>query len=409
MRAAICTGLRCCPGSLPSLLAACAAALSAAFNMAEAALLTATIPRVKLPRAFKDLPPYRPGHWILAGTPAGQPYPCVCWYDNCNYPKCPDLGRTEGLALPPGCCGRASGSHGERTEPAARYASGNRGPSPTWRPKGSLPQSLTPAGSSRRACPRHSALRWPAFWSAPWDREPPAWDALDDPEPPEDGPDEASPFATEELGPVLGHADGDAALGQHSEPSDGLQQARNRIWADQCDCPTPWDPPPAALLVADTKTGPVRKSVALDGPRPESRERAEQALAALGWRLAKPWRDGRHTLLPPEGKLKTRPGLVADLVGADNSRAYGVVSLPPRSPRGQHRCHQIVLIMWPILHRPSWMRPCHGPSADHCPAWRHARARCRRGLGAHAGPSAALAVRCPGVRPWTCTSGPPAS
>ena len=44
--------------------------------------MTATIPRVKLPRAFKDLPPYRPGHWILAGTPSGQPYPCVCWYDN---------------------------------------------------------------------------------------------------------------------------------------------------------------------------------------------------------------------------------------------------------------------------------------------------------------------------------------
>ncbi len=335
--------------------------------------MTATIPRVKLPRAFKDLPPYRVGHWILAGTPGGQPYPCVCWYDNCNYPKCPDRERTEGDALPAGCCGRASGSHGERTEPAARYASGDRSSSSTWKPRESFTQSLTPAELARRSRP--PAPPRPAvagdLWSAPWDEQPPAWDALDDPEATGDDPDEYSPVATEALEPALGHSNGDAPAGQHSEPSDEhwaqseLQQARNRIWADQCDCPTPWDPPPATVLVADTKDGPVRRSIALDGPRPEARERATKELEAAGWRLAKPWRDGRHTLLPPAGKLKTRPGLVADLIGVGESRAYAVVDLPPEESPGVHciDCH----LSWASnvayqLHRPDWMQPCRDPS-----------------------------------------------
>jgi len=202
------------------------------------------------------------------------------------------------------------------------------------------------------------------LWAAPWDAEPAPWDL--------DGPDEASGSHGETLEPTGPHSNGDEPVRQHSEPSERrwdaeaeLKLARARIWADQCDCPTPWDPPPAVLLVAETKNGPVRQAIALDCPRHEAREHAIKALADVGWEPAKPWRDGRHTLLPPPGKLKTRPGLVADLVGPDNSRAYGVVDLPAEESPGVHciDCHlSFSSNVAYQLHRPSWMRPCSEPS-----------------------------------------------
>ena len=62
----------------------------------------ATIPRVKLPTNINELPEQRYGHWILAGTPGNEPYPCTCRYSPCRWEKCqgplPDRG--------PGTAGR---------------------------------------------------------------------------------------------------------------------------------------------------------------------------------------------------------------------------------------------------------------------------------------------------------------
>jgi hypothetical protein len=332
--------------------------------------VTATIAQVRLARTVRELPPYRPGHWIVAGTPGWEPYPCVCWGQRCSYAKCPDRWRTEGDALPSGCCGRASGSHGERLEPAGGHSNAHGASSSKWKPRESGKQ-----GWERSIGPEHqaAAVSRPLdggapvagdLWAAPWDAEPAPWDL--------DGPDEASGSHGETPEAADGHFDGDGPARQHSEPSERrwdaeaeLKLARARIWADQCDCPTPWDPPPAVLLVADTKDGPVRHAIALDCRRPEAREHATKALADRGWELAQPWADGRHKLLPPQGKLKTRPGLLADLVGPDSSRGHAVVDLPPEEAPGVHciDCHlSFASNVAYQMHRPSWMQPCREPS-----------------------------------------------
>ena len=71
-------------------------------------MTTPTIPHVKLPTTVNELPEQRIGHWIVAGTPGSEPYPCTCRYMPCRYEKCQDRYRTDGLALPEGCCGRGN-------------------------------------------------------------------------------------------------------------------------------------------------------------------------------------------------------------------------------------------------------------------------------------------------------------
>jgi hypothetical protein len=343
-----------------------------------------TIPRVKLARTYAELPASRPGHWIIAGTPAGQPYPCTCWYDNCNHPRCPDRGRTEGDALPPGCCGRALGSHGETPEPAGGHSNTQRGRSSTRKATESPQRSTRPAGLGQRQGwersigPQHQvaavsrSLDGPPLvagdlWAAPWDAEPAPWD-LDEPDPEPGSPDEASPLARETLKPAPGHANGDAPSRQHSEPSD-VRWVSGPSKVESCDCKTPWDPPPPVLLIADSKTGPVRVAVALDGPRGGVRLVAEKILAERGYGLKGGWKDGRHTLLPPEGKLKTRPGFLAEVSNAASGlreSALAVIDTPPELGSGVHcpDCHVSLANAAAFqLHKPSWLAPCRPPAS----------------------------------------------
>lgn len=309
--------------------------------------MTTIIPHVKLAKTRAELPPYRPGHWLVAGTPAGEPYPCTCWYSPCSYPKCPDQQRTEGAALPAGCCGRGSGVAGERTEAPARHANTPRSVRQPSRPRETPPSRVAPSRVAED------------LWGPPQEDAPPRWDALD----------EASPVVVETWRPVTPGANGDAPVRQHSEPA----ERRSRV--EQCECVTPWDPPPPVLLIARAKTGPVVTAVALPGRRSEVRELAEKLLAERGYRPKKDWADGRHVLLPPEGKLKTRSGFVADLIGMDSSEgAYAVIDTPPEQGAGIHcpdccrhfqnrGAHEVHRQKGDGIERPRWDERCVDPAS----------------------------------------------
>jgi hypothetical protein len=105
-------------------------------------------------------------------------------------------------------------------------------------------------------------------------------------------------------------------------------------------------------LVADAKTGPVRAAIALDlrgpagdQPRQDPRDLAEKLLAERGYGLKGGWKDGRHTLLLPEGKLKTRPGFLAEAFNTASGlreSALAVIDTPPEQAGGVHcpDCHK---------------------------------------------------------------------
>lgn len=49
----------------------------------------------------------RPGYWIIAGTPVGDPYPCRCHerkYAKCSPMWCPCAGRTDIALTWANCC-----------------------------------------------------------------------------------------------------------------------------------------------------------------------------------------------------------------------------------------------------------------------------------------------------------------
>jgi hypothetical protein len=133
-----------------------------------------------------------------------------------------------------------------------------------------------------------------------------------------------------------------------------------------CDCPTPWDPDPPVLLVAETKDGPVKLArPVLVKPGEDVRAAADAVLAELGTRPAKPWKEGRHTLLPPDnplGRVKTRPGWAAAL--ADGRHA--VVDTPPEKASGVHcgDCHRHFANAGAHqVHKATWDAECKDPAA----------------------------------------------
>lgn len=223
-------------------------------------MTTSTIPRVELPTTVDKLPEQRYGHWIIAGTPATEPYPCTCRYVPCRYEKCQDRQRTEGERLPEGCCGR-------RTNPMA-------GP-------GFVPGRPTEWKPAQRPVERS-------------------------------GHPEVSPRAPE-------------------APTGELGAARE---AFSCDCETPWDPPPPALLISAGKDGPIRHMVRLAPKVADVRGLAAAALAELGRRREKPWKDGRHVLLPPQpgARGKTRPCWHASL----DDGTLAVLDTPEETSSGMH-------------------------------------------------------------------------
>jgi hypothetical protein len=229
----------------------------------------AAIPRLAdLVEARGDAPPVpEPGRWLVAGTPVAEPYPCVCRYTPCKWPKCPDAVRAEGEALPAGCCGRRN--------LAVRADGFEHGAPADWTPR------QRPSGGR----------------SAP--------------------------------GVAVGTPEPVSAL---------LDRARGAGTALACDCPTPWDPPPPLLLIAESKTGPIREHRPIAASK-DPRALADVALAAMGLARSVAWRDGRHTLLPPSpgSRGKTRPCWHAPL--ADGSLA--VLDTPDETGSGVHcpDCH----------------------------------------------------------------------
>lgn len=225
-------------------------------------MATSTIPRVELPKTVDKLPEQKYGHWIIAGTPGSEPYPCTCRYMPCHWAKCDDRQRTEGDRLPEGCCGRAARP---LAEPESGFVPGRPA---EWKP------AQRPVGRSAH-------------------------------------PDVPTPTP--------------------EAPTDELSRARE---ASSCDCETPWDPPPPALLIAAGKDGPIRSTVRLAAKVSDVRGLADAALAELGRRREKPWKDGRHVLLPPQpgARGKTRPCWHAAL----DDGTLAVLDTPEETSSGMH-------------------------------------------------------------------------
>lgn len=281
-----------------------------------------TIPRVELPRKQHQIPPYQIGHWVLAGTPSNQPYPCTCRYDPCRYFRCPDRYRAEGDALPWGCCGRAGHT---READAGRLAAETAGRTPGFVAPGrgtSWERRFpTAAGASVAESASEAGL-----WDTGQGEPPPAWDAVD----------EASGSHGEALEAAFAHSDIHGAYEGAGEDAEErwrteLQQRRAGVAAAQCECPTPWDARAPALLWADDPEAVAasRTQELSAKPGADVRAEADAALELAGDQRAKPWKQGRHALLPGEGGTKTRGCWIAPLA----SGAVAVIDLPPE-PRG---------------------------------------------------------------------------
>lgn len=333
---------------------------------------TATIPRVELAWSVAELPPYRPGHWVRAGTPTTEPYPCTCRYSPCSYPKCPDRYRTEGDALPGGCCGRrgeAPPIHGDSLERPSGYSRGDRGSPGARKASGS---TLTSGGgrdartSWERRLPTApgAAVADSELWATALDDAPPAWDALDEVSPVHgDGPEGAAGYSHTPRGSEA--EEDEAEKRWHAE----LGRRQAAVVAGHCDCPTPWDADGPTLILARTKDGPIETSWPLpDRPGIDVRAESERLLREhpLGLYPLKAWKDGRHVLLPPadpNGRVRTRPGWAAPV--ADG--AWAVIDVPdaPRSG-GVHcpDCHRSFgnAGAWQ-LHRPRSTRGCVDPAS----------------------------------------------
>lgn len=297
-----------------------------------------TIPRVELPKGGGQIPARPVGHWIAAGTPCDQPYPCTCWYSPCTYERCPDRYRTEGGALPDGCCGRGSPVAGKTPKEALEYWVGVGGYPKSGKPR---EKTLSTPGGFK---PRDQRTTWEKrlptapgapvadsdLWADGLDDAPPAWDAID----------EVSPDHGDELEEPSGYSVPPAAPdGERSEAEERWHAELGRrqavVVAGHCDCATPWDVDAPLLLLAKTKTGPVETTWSLpDRPGIDVRAEAELRLREhpLGLRPLRAWKDGRHGLLPPTdpgSRTKTRPGWLAPL--ADG--AWAVIDVPD-APRG---------------------------------------------------------------------------
>lgn len=285
-----------------------------------------TIPRVELPRKQHQLPPHQIGHWVLAGTPSTEPYPCTCRYDPCRYLKCPDRYRTEGDALPWGCCGR--GGHTPEADKAKLAAQAPTGGSFAPRDTRTTWERRLPTAPGAGVAETDLAAPGPAdLWGDAPEEATPDWDAID----------EVSGGHGETLEDAFGHLetlDPFEAAGEDAEErwQQELRQRRAGVAAGHCDCPTPWDTdPPTLLWAAGPKaTAPERSFTLSAKPGADARAEADTAIELSGGRRVKPWRQARHALLPPpDAKTKTRACWTAPL----DTGEVAVIDLPPE-PRG---------------------------------------------------------------------------
>lgn len=54
--------------------------------------------------------------WLVAGTPFGDPYPCMCYGNRPCGRRCPCRGRADVDTMPPVCCARRAAETGQRQE-----------------------------------------------------------------------------------------------------------------------------------------------------------------------------------------------------------------------------------------------------------------------------------------------------
>lgn len=291
---------------------------------------TRQIPRVALPKKQHELPPFEIGRWVLAGSPVSEPYPCVCWYDPCRYARCPDRTRADrervAELLPPGCCGRADAARPrEQVVAEAGFVQPNR--RTTW-------ERRFPTARLADVLPPGELMAESDLWT-PAEEDPfgpdwgavPGWDAID----------EVSGSHEETLEGAEGHSDTpDRFRDFRSEAEKLWREMRARVAAAQCDCPTPWDTdPPTLLWAAGPKaTAPERAFELSAKPGADSRAEADQAIELSGDRRLRPWKQGRHALLPPVEGRKTRECWSAPLEGG----RMAVIDLPPEPRAGGVHC-----------------------------------------------------------------------
>lgn len=291
-------------------------------------------------------PPTHPDQWIGARTSIYEPYPCTCRYAPCRYDRCPDRMRTDPQNLPDECCGStASGTRRERTGQATpRQAAPARS---GWADRPAQPPA------PRRQQPR-PAVAEDDLWGPPPDAHLVRWGSIDD------APPVLAALTTAPEG-SSGPPRPERQSGDHLEPR--RPSGRDR----HCDCRTPWDAEPPLLMVADTPKAGGRVSWRQPlsrTPGADLREEAERLLAAYGYALAKPWKDGRHGLLPGAGRAKTRAGWVAP-IREEAGGGVAVIDVPPEG-NGVHcgDCHRnFANASAAQLHRTSWLDQCKDPAS----------------------------------------------
>ena len=291
--------------------------------------------------------PAVPGQWIVARTSTHDPYPCTCRYAPCRYERCPDRERHDPQNLPDECCGSTAARQRRDRTGQATPGAARRDTTQGW-----AERDRKPAPAARREQPRRP-LAEDDLWGPPPDARLVRWDSID----------EASPVpAALTTAPQGGSVPPGAQRQSGEQPEPRRLSGRER----HCDCRTPWDADPPVLLIADAAKAGSRiswRQPLSRTPGADIREQAEQLLHAHGYALAKPWKDGRHGLIPTAGR-KTRAGWVAP-IREQAGGGVAVIDVPPEGS-GVHCsdcCTNYSNAAAYQLHRPSWLRPCRPPGS----------------------------------------------
>jgi len=300
-----------------------------------------------------DSPELKKDCWIGTGTSIYEPYPCTCRYNPCRWDRCHDRTRTDNAHLPDHCCGSQTNQR-RRAQGEAEAAA-----PPGWvRPQAARrPPRPAPAARPPRPAPLADDLWGPAPALEP---VPVYWGAVDEP-PPE--PDDVSEGADPYRGtPEPTRQTPVAAEVLRATPVRAPAAGR----APDCDCRTPWDPPPPTLLIACSpkQDGKVRQRWELPARVPQGhRLLAEAILIGDSYMLAGEWEQKRHALMP--GRPRMRPCWLAPIT-EETGGGVAVIDMPEPTGTGVHcaDCHiNLANASAFQVHKPDWRADCKPPEA----------------------------------------------